>query len=77
MGPGLGAKKEAAMRVLFVIADLYFSEPLGAMILSAVCRKASHETKLAVLQRGDAWPSLKFAPDVVAYSVMTPDEPCL
>src|SRR5262249_27680636 len=63
------------MRVLFVIADLYFSEPLGAMILSGVCRKAGHETRLAVLQQQDIGTVLKeVEPDVVAYSAMTPDE---
>lgn len=63
------------MRVLFVVADLYFSEPLGAMILSGVCRKAGHQTRLAVLQRGDIGIHLDaFKPDLVAYSAMTPDE---
>src|SRR5262245_16497828 len=63
------------MRVLFVIADLYFSEPLGAMILSGVCRKAGHETRLAILQQQDIADILEdFNPDVVAYSTMTPDE---
>ena len=63
------------MRVLFVIADMYFSEPLGAMILSAVCKKAGHETRLAVLRLGPLESILDdFQPDVAAYSCMTPDE---
>src|SRR5262245_5774625 len=63
------------MRVLFVVADLYFSEPLGAMILSGVCRKAGHQTRLAVLQSHDIAEVLDdFHPDVIAYSAMTPDE---
>ena len=63
------------MRVLFVIADLYFSEPLGAMVLSGVCRNAGHRTKLAILEKQDIANLLgDFSPDVIAYSAMTPDE---
>lgn len=63
------------MRVLFAVADLYFSEPLGAMILSGVCKAAGHRTRLAVLRDDDIVECLdEFKPDVVAYSTMTPDE---
>ena len=63
------------MRILFVIADLYFSEPLGAMILSGVCKKAGHQTRLAILQQRPISELLtEFQPDVIAYSAMTPDE---
>lgn len=63
------------MRVLFVVADLFFSEPLGVMILSGVCRNVGHQTKLGILQTQDIAGILEeFAPDVVAYSAMTPDE---
>ena len=41
------------MRILFVVADIYFSEPLGVMILSAVCKKAGHQTRLAVIAKED------------------------
>ena len=64
------------MRVLFVIAQIFFSEPLGAMILSGVCRAHGHRTRLAILSRGGLQNILDdFDPDVVAYSTMTSDEP--
>ena len=63
------------MRVLFVISDLHFSEPLGAMILSAVCKENGHITRLAVLRRDNYSAVLDdFRPDVIAYSCMTSDE---
>ena len=63
------------MRVLFVVADIYFSEPLGIMILSAVCKKAGHQTRLAVVARDNLVEILDdFQPDLVAYSTMTSDE---
>jgi len=63
------------MKILFVVADVYFSEPLGVMVLSAVCRQKGHETKLAVLTADDLDHTLaEFQPDLVAYSTMTSDE---
>lgn len=63
------------MRVLFVVADLHFSEPLGAMILSAVCKENGHATRLAVLRRDNLNEIMdEFQPDVAAHSCMTPDE---
>jgi anaerobic magnesium-protoporphyrin IX monomethyl ester cyclase len=63
------------MRVLFVVADFYFSEPIGVMALSAVCKENGHQTRLLALRVHDLSQILEeFTPDVVAYSVMTPDE---
>jgi anaerobic magnesium-protoporphyrin IX monomethyl ester cyclase len=63
------------MKILFVVADIYFSEPLGVMVLSAVCKHAGHDTRLAVIARSDLESVLDdFLPDVVAYSTMTSDE---
>lgn len=64
------------MRIMFMIADAYFSEPLGVMLLSAICKKAGHQTKLAIIKRHHDLASLldSFQPDVVAYSTMTSDE---
>ncbi|MBF0415489.1 MAG: B12-binding domain-containing radical SAM protein [Magnetococcales bacterium] len=63
------------MRVLFVVADLFFSEPLGVMLLSAMVRKQGHQTRLVSLKRHRLAPVLQaFNPDVVAYSTMTPEE---
>ena len=63
------------MRILFVVADIYFSEPLGVMVLSAVCKKAGHDTRLAIIANSDLLEVLDdFVPDLVAYSTMTSDE---
>jgi anaerobic magnesium-protoporphyrin IX monomethyl ester cyclase len=63
------------MKVLFVVADIYFSEPLGVMILSAIAKKAGHKTRLAVIAKRDLIDILdEFHPDLVAYSTMTSDE---
>ncbi len=63
------------MRILFVVADIYFSEPLGVMILSAVCKQAGHQTRLAVIARSNLEEILDdFLPDAIAYSTMTSDE---
>ena len=63
------------MKVLFVVADIYFSEPLGVMILSAISKKAGHQTRLAVIAKRDLIDILdEFRPDLVAYSTMTSDE---
>ena len=63
------------MKILFVVANVYFSEPLGIMILSAVCKKAGHQTRLAVISHDKMRETLdEFRPDLVAYSTMTSDE---
>ena len=63
------------MKVLFVVADIYFSEPLGIMILSAVCKEAGHNTRLAVVAHENLIEILDdFKPDLIAYSTMTSDE---
>lgn len=64
------------MKVLFVIYELFFSEPLGAMLLSSICRKAGHKTRLAILREHNLTAVLEeYDPDLIAYSAMTPDEP--
>lgn len=63
------------MRVLLVVSELFFSEPLGILQISAVCREAGHTTRLTALQREPITKVLDdFQPDVVGYSVMTPGE---
>jgi len=64
------------MKILFVVADVYFSEPLGVMLLSAICKEAGHQSKLAIIKRHHDLTSILdgFQPDVVAYSTMTSDE---
>ncbi|MBF0294461.1 MAG: B12-binding domain-containing radical SAM protein [Magnetococcales bacterium] len=63
------------MRILFVVADLFFSEPLGVMLLGAIARQYGHQPRLLALTRHRLTDTLReFDPDVVAYSAMTPDE---
>jgi len=62
------------MKVLFVVSEVFYSEPLGIMQLSALLKSKGHQTKLAVL----SWDSLlekvkKFEPHLIAYSTMSPD----
>jgi len=62
------------MKILFVVADLFISEPIGIMQLSAICKKNKHSTKLIALRRHSLLKSLQeFEPDIIAYSAMTPD----
>ncbi|MGN7612770.1 B12-binding domain-containing radical SAM protein [Magnetococcales bacterium HHB-1] len=61
-----------ASKILFVIADSFFSEPLGVMALSASCKQKGHQTYLTILRKHDFEKALtRFQPDVIAYSVMT------
>ncbi|MEI6808311.1 MAG: radical SAM protein [bacterium] len=62
------------MRVLFVISDVFMSEPLGSMQLSAVCKQKGHSTRFMALKHHDIVDQLnEYQPDLVAYSTMTPD----
>jgi anaerobic magnesium-protoporphyrin IX monomethyl ester cyclase len=62
------------MRVLFVTSFPYAIEPLGVMTLLAICKRAGHTTRLAILKK-DCLERLvsEFRPDVVAYSTATSD----
>jgi len=63
------------MRVLLVSSHVFYSEPLGTMQISAICKAHGHETRLAVITRDDIRAILdSFAPDVIGYSAMTPNE---
>lgn len=60
------------MKVLFVIHGANLSEPLGPMLLSAVCKKAGHSTALTILEYGGFLEKVRdWQPDVVAYSAMS------
>ena len=64
------------MRILLVVPELFFSEPLGVLQISASCRTAGHTTRLLALHRHSITEVLKqFQPNVVGYSAMTPNEP--
>lgn len=63
------------MKVLFVISDLLYSEPMGVMCLSAMCKKEGHSTKLALIINDDIEKQCDmFDPDIIAYSTMTSHE---
>ncbi|MBF0353695.1 MAG: B12-binding domain-containing radical SAM protein [Alphaproteobacteria bacterium] len=63
------------MKVLFVVSNLFFSEPLGALQLSAVCKKRGDTVRLISLRQHSVNLVLReFEPDVVAYSATSPDE---
>jgi anaerobic magnesium-protoporphyrin IX monomethyl ester cyclase len=63
------------VRILFVNSHAFYSEPLGTMQLSAICKAAGHETKLAIITRHSLFDILEqFSPDVIGYSAMTPNE---
>ena len=60
------------MRILFVCKDINLSEPMGILSLSAVLRRAGHETCLALAERRGFLARVhNFQPDVLAYSVTT------
>jgi anaerobic magnesium-protoporphyrin IX monomethyl ester cyclase len=63
------------VKILFVISEAFYSEPLGIMQLSALARKKGHLCRLVVLNLHPMKEALKsFQPEVVAYSTMTPNE---
>ncbi len=62
------------MKVLLIVSDLFLGEPLGILLISAILKRAGHQTKLVALRRHDLLKELvTYEPDVVAYSAMTPE----
>jgi anaerobic magnesium-protoporphyrin IX monomethyl ester cyclase len=62
------------VKVLFVVSEIFYSEPLGVMQLSSLLRNRGHQTKLTVLKRNPVLEEIKqFEPHVIAYSTMSPD----
>jgi radical SAM superfamily enzyme YgiQ (UPF0313 family) len=60
------------MKILFVIKDLEYIDPMGIMLLSALAREKGHRTEISVLAQGDLREKLSsFAPDIVAFSAKT------
>jgi len=60
------------MKVLFVTTTPFLSEPLGAMLLAAICRRAAHDTRLAILRSGCFLDTVRaYQPDLIAYSAMS------
>jgi len=62
------------LKILFLNADIFFSEPIGVMTLSAICKSLNHETKLIALKKHSLIKTLNdFNPDLIAYSAMSAD----
>lgn len=60
------------MKVLFVIKDVEYIDPMGIMLLSALAKEKGHATAVSVLADGRLKEDvLAFRPDVVAFSAKT------
>ena len=60
------------MKILFVIKDVEYIDPMGVMLLSALAKEKGHETELCVLADGKLKETIeKFKPDVAAFSAKT------
>ncbi|TAN62276.1 B12-binding domain-containing radical SAM protein [bacterium] len=60
------------MKILFVIKDIEYIDPMGLMLLSALAKEQGHETKLNVLSNGDLASCIKtYKPDMAAFSAKT------
>lgn len=60
------------MKILFVIKDVEYIDPMGIMLLSALAREQGHSTALSVLADGDLEKTVRrLAPDVAAFSAKT------
>jgi anaerobic magnesium-protoporphyrin IX monomethyl ester cyclase len=61
-------------KILFVIAEMFYSEPIGVMQLSAILKRHGHKTKLTILSENRFIKDvIQFEPDLIAYSTMSPD----
>jgi len=60
--------------VFFVINSLNFAEPMGVMLLFSVVKQAGHDAEFGVATDTDLLSRIEeFKPDIVAFSVMTPE----
>lgn len=60
------------MKILFVIKDVEYIDPMGIMLLSALAKEKGHTTAVSVLANGKLKDDvLAFGPDVVAFSAKT------
>ena len=60
------------MKILFVIKDLEYIDPMGIMLLSALAKEKGHATAVSVLAEGGLEEKLSaYRPDIVAYSAKT------
>ncbi len=60
------------MKILFIVKDIDFIDPIGMMLLSALAKEKGHNTYLAILNREDIIKKINdINPKVVAYSATT------
>lgn len=60
------------MKILFVIRDVEYIDPMGIMLLSALAKREGHATGLHVMAKGGLKKRLKsFRPDIAAFSAKT------
>jgi radical SAM superfamily enzyme YgiQ (UPF0313 family) len=60
------------MKILFIIKDIEYIDPMGIMLLSALAKEGGHTTELCVLADNKLEESiLDFKPDVAAFSAKT------
>jgi len=60
------------MKILFVIKDVEYIDPMGIMLLSALAREKGHATALSVMANGKLKEDvLREKPDIVAFSAKT------
>jgi len=60
------------LKILFVIKDVEYIDPMGIMLLSALAKQKGHSTMAAVLAEKNLTAKLKsFKPDIVAFSAKT------
>ena len=57
------------MKILFVLKDIEYIDPMGIMLLSALAKEGGHTTELCVLTGSSLAVAIEnFKPDLVAFS---------
>ncbi|MBI5561544.1 MAG: B12-binding domain-containing radical SAM protein [Deltaproteobacteria bacterium] len=60
------------MKILFIIKDVEYIDPMGIMLLSALAKRQGHSTAISVLAKRDLRDKVReFRPDVAAFSAKT------
>ncbi|MBE9531847.1 MAG: B12-binding domain-containing radical SAM protein [Proteobacteria bacterium] len=60
------------MKILFIIKDIEYIDPMGIMLLSALAKEDGHTTELCVLAEGKLSEIIEsFKPDIAAFSAKT------
>lgn len=60
------------MKILFIVKNIDFIDPLGPAYISAVAKQKGYETQLAIIDREDVIGKIKsWSPEIIAYSSVT------